>query len=51
MRTAGKDARFPPNPRGEYDYCPVCKRLGRRAYSVAADATPTEVLVDGSDEP
>ena len=51
MRTAGKDARFPPNPRGEYDYCPVCKRLGRRAYSVAADATSTGVLVDGSDEP
>ena len=51
MRTAGKDARFPPNPRGEYEYCPVCKRLGRRAYSVAADATPTEVPVDGSDEP
>lgn len=36
MQNAGRTGRFPPTPSGAKDFCPVCRRFGRRAEKVAA---------------
>jgi hypothetical protein len=38
---AGRTGAFLPTPQGSRDYCPVCKRLGRRAVIVSG-RVPTE---------
>ncbi len=35
LETAGQTGSFLPTPQGSRDYCPVCKRLGRRAVIVS----------------
>ncbi|MBU6244122.1 MAG: PD-(D/E)XK nuclease family protein [Actinomycetales bacterium] len=39
MDDAGRAGRFLPSPRGTRDYCPVCRRLGRRATIVSGKAS------------
>ncbi len=41
LETAGQTGTFLPTPQGTRDYCPVCKRLGRRAVIVSGKV-PTE---------
>ena len=41
LETAGQTGAFLPTPQGSRDYCPVCKRLGRRAVIVSGKV-PTE---------
>ena len=41
LETAGQTGAFLPTPQGSRDYCPVCKRLGRRAVIVSGKL-PTE---------
>ena len=42
LEIAGATGSFPPNPLGSRDYCPVCKRLGRRALIVSGKAESEE---------
>ncbi|MFZ4487256.1 MAG: PD-(D/E)XK nuclease family protein, partial [Candidatus Nanopelagicales bacterium] len=42
LEIAGATGSFPPNPQGSRDYCPVCKRLGRRALIVSGKAESEE---------
>ena len=42
LETAGETGSFPPTPQGSRDYCPVCKRLGRRALIVSGGAETEE---------
>ncbi len=41
LETAGQTGSFLPTPQGTRDYCPVCKRLGRRAQIVSG-RVPTD---------
>ena len=41
LEAAGQTGKFLPTPQGSRDYCPVCKRLGRRAVIVSGKV-PTE---------
>ena len=36
LAEAGRRGRFEPRPGGTYDYCPVCKAMGRQASRAAA---------------
>ena len=42
LESAGASGSFPPTPQGSRDYCPVCKRLGRRALIVSGKAESEE---------
>ena len=45
LETAGQTGAFLPTPQGSRDYCPVCKRLGRRAVIVSG-----KVPIDDEEE-
>ncbi|MFZ4486413.1 MAG: PD-(D/E)XK nuclease family protein [Candidatus Nanopelagicales bacterium] len=42
LESAGETGSFPPTPQGSRDYCPVCKRLGRRALIISGKAESEE---------